>query len=141
MAEFYVALSTKEIASQIASLINKYSLWYTEHTANRICAIPAYYFVELICSRVIGCASILQTCSTLSKIQHICVVPEFRGMKIATKLSNLAIGACNTEYIHMTIREDNIPSLNLARALNFTYIKKYWFRDHNTIIVGRRKIL
>lgn len=139
MAEFYVSLSTIEIATQIASLINKYNLWNTRYTAGKIYASPAYYFVELINSQVIGCASILKMCSTLSKIQHICVVPEHRCSKIATKLTNLAINICDTEYLCMTIREDNIPSLNLAKTLKFKYIRKHWFRDHYTILVGRRK--
>lgn len=139
MAEFYVSLSTTEIASQVALLINKYNLWRTKYTANTIYTSPANYFVELINSRVIGCVSALKMCQTLSKIQHICVVPEFRRKKIAIKLTKLAIDACDTEYVCMTIREDNIPSLNLANKLNFKYIRKHWFIDHYTLLVGRRK--
>ena len=141
MAKFYVSLSTTEIAAQIALLINKYNLCNTKYTTVMIHTMPSYYFVELINSRVIGCASILKTSTTLSKIQHICVVPEFRCKKIATKLTKLAIETCDTEYIYMTIREDNVPSLNLSRTLNFKYVKKYWFKNHYTIIVGRRKKL
>lgn len=139
MAEFYVSLSNIEIASQIALLINRYNLWNTKYTANMIYTSPAYYFVELSNTQVVGCASIFKMEPTLSKIQHICVIPEFQRKGIATKLTKLAIETCNTEYICMTIRADNIPSLNLAKTLNFKYIKKYWFRDHYTIIVGRRK--
>lgn len=139
MAKFYISLSAMEIATQIALLINKHNLWATKHTANTIYTTPAYYFVELINSRVIGCASSLKICPTLSKIQHICVVPEFRHKTIATKLTKLAIEASDTKYICMTIREDNVPSLRLANTLNFKYIRKHWFRDHYTITVGRRK--
>lgn len=139
MAEFYVSLSNMEIAAQVASLINKYNLWNTKHTANSIYTSQAHYFVEVVNSQVIGCASILRTCPTLSKIQHICVIPEFQHRKIATKLTQLAVRASDTDYVHMTIREDNIPSLNLANTLNFKYIRKYWFKDHYTIIVGRQK--
>jgi ribosomal protein S18 acetylase RimI-like enzyme len=139
MAEFYVSLSTMEIAAQIALLINKYNLWVTKYTANTIYTSSASYFVELINSRVIGCASILKVYPTLSRIQHICVIPEFRHKEVATKLTKLAIEMCDTEYIYMTIREDNIPSLNLANTLDFKYIRKHWFRDHYTLTVGRRK--
>lgn len=139
MAEFYVSLSTIEMAAQIARLINKYNLWSTKYTASMIYTSPAYYFVELMGSQVIGCASIFKMEQTLSKIQHICVIPEFQGKKVATRLTNLAIGACKTEYICMTIREDNIPSLNLANTLMFKYIGRHWFRDHFTITVGKRK--
>jgi len=139
MAEFYVSLSTVEMAAQIAELINKYNLWNTRYTASMIYTSPAYYFVELMGSQVIGCASIFKMGQTLSKIQHICVIPEFQRKKVATKLTNLAIEACETEYICMKIREDNIPSLNLAKTLMFRYIRKHWFRDHFTITVGGRK--
>lgn len=139
MAEFYVSLSTVEMAAQIAELINKYNLWSTRYTTSMIYASPAYYFVELTGSQVIGCASIFRMGPTLSKVQHICVTPEFQRRKIATRLTNLAIEACETEYICMTIREDNIPSLNLANTLAFKYITRHWFRDHFTITVGKRK--
>ena len=139
MAKFYVSLSTTDMAVQIASLINKYNLWGTKYTANMICNLSASYFVEIVNSRVIGCASILELHPTLSKIQHICVVPEFQCKKIATKLTKLAIEMCSTEYLCMTIREDNKPSLCLAKTLGFKYIKKHWFRDHYTVTVGRRK--
>lgn len=141
MAEFYVSLSTTEMAVQIAALINRYNLWNIRYTANMIYTSPAYYFVELMGQQVIGCASIYRIGTTLSKLQHICVVPEFQHKKIATRLTKLAIEACATEYVCMTIREDNIPSLNLASTLMFKYIGKHWFRDHYTITAGRKKAL
>lgn len=139
MAEFYVSLLTIEIAKQVALLINKYNLWNTKYTAGMIHSSTAVYFVELVNSQVVSCASVLKVCPTLSKIQHVCTIPEFRHKKIATKLIKLAIETCNTKYIYMTIREDNTPSLNLANSLNFRYIRKHWFKDHYTITVGRRK--
>lgn len=141
MAEFYVSLSTMDMAAQIASLINKYNLWNTKYTTNMIRNSSASYFVEIVNSRIVGCVSLLEICPTLSKIQHICVVPEFRRKGIATKLTKLAIELCNTNYLYMTIREDNGPSLGLAGMLEFKYIKNHWFKDHYTVTVGRRKMV
>jgi ribosomal protein S18 acetylase RimI-like enzyme len=141
MAEFYVSLSTMDMAAQIASLINKYNLWNTKYTTNMIHNSPASYFVEIVNSQVVGCASLLEICPTLSKIQHICVIPECQRKGVATKLTKLAIELCNTDYLYMTIREDNNPSLNLAEMLKFKYIKNHWFRDHYTVTVGRRKVV
>lgn len=141
MAEFYVSLSNIEIASQIALLINKYNLWNTIYTTDTIYKSPATYFVELANSQVVGCASTLIILPTLSKIQHICVMPEFRHKGIATKLVKLAINTINTEYLYMTIREDNIPSLALANTLHFSYVRKCWFKDHYTLTVGRKTLL
>jgi ribosomal protein S18 acetylase RimI-like enzyme len=129
------------MATQIALLINKYNLWSIKYTTNMIYNSPASYFVEIVNSRVVGCASLLEICPALSKIQHICVVPEFRCKGIATKLTKLAIELCNTDYLYMTIREDNGPSLGLARILEFKYIKNHWFKNHYTVTVGRRKMV
>ena len=141
MAEFYVSLSTMDMAAQITLLINKYNLWNTKYTTSMIYNLPASYFVEIVNSQVVGCASLLEICPTLSKIQHVCVIPEFQRKGIATKLTKLAIELCNTEYLCMTIREDNAPSLGLAEMLGFRYIKNHWFRDHYTVTVGRRKMV
>lgn len=141
MAEFYVSVSTTEMATQIAELINRHNLWFKKYTANTIYTSLAYYFVELMGSQVVGCASIFKMCNTLSKIQHVCVLPEFRRRGIALKLTNLAIETCDTEYVCMTIREDNLPSLHLANTMLFRRVNKHWFRDHYTITVGRRKKL
>jgi ribosomal protein S18 acetylase RimI-like enzyme len=139
MAEFYVSLSRQEMAAQIADLINRYNRWYTRHTAFGIGVLPARYFVEISDGRVVGCAACQKEYPTLSKIFHICVDPRYRKKGIAEKLTRMAIAACDTEHVYMTIREDNVPSLKLAQKLGFVFVKKHWFKDHYTITVGRRK--
>lgn len=140
MAEFYVSLSSNVMASQIAGLINEYNQWDTKHSSTSVYTSDNHYFVEIMGTSVVGCAASMKHDTALSKIQHVCVIPEFRNRGIATKLVNLAIASCDTEYVYMTIRADNINSLLMAQALNFTYIKEHWFKDHYTITVGRRKI-
>jgi ribosomal protein S18 acetylase RimI-like enzyme len=139
MAEFYVSLSNDEIARQVAKMINRHNRWATKFSAKSIKTTPARYFVEIVGSQIVGCASHVRDFPTLSKIQHICVLPEFRRRGIAKKLTNLAIHNCETDYVYMTIREDNEPSLNLAKSLGFAYVTKNWFRDHWTLTFGRRK--
>lgn len=139
MAEFYVSLGQQEMARQIAQMVNAHNRWYTRHNAIAISASPARYFVEIVNDKVVGCAASQKEYSNLSKVFHICVLPEFRRKGIAEKLTRLAIAGCNTEYVYMTIREDNLPSLRMAEKLGFVFVKKHWFRDHFTITVGRRK--
>lgn len=139
MAEFYVSLSDREIATQIANSLNEYNRWASWFSAQSILMTPARYFVELEGSRVVGCASHLEEYPTLTKIQHIYVLPECRGRGIAKKLTEMAIRHCPTEQIYMTIREDNTASLALARSLGCTYVNRHWFRDHWTLTFARRR--
>lgn len=139
MAEFYVSLSDQAMASQIADMLNRYNRWATRFNAMSLMMTAARYFVELEGSRVVGCASHLQDHTQMSKIQHICVLPQCRGRGIATKLSKMAIMHCDTELVYMTIREDNAASLALARTLGFVFVTKHWFRDHWTLTFGRRR--
>jgi len=141
MAEFYVSVSKEEMATQIAKLINKYNQWYTKYTPEVIYVTPANYFVTLDVNRVIGCSASIKEYPTLSKIMHVCVVPEFRNKGIAKSLVELAIQNCDTDYVYMTIRKDNIPSLRMANSLGFKFIKQDWFKDHWTLTLGRTRIV
>lgn len=141
MAEFYVSLSQKEMAYQIAALINTHNKLYKRHTERSICRDNADYFVEIIEDRIIGCAGLSQRDTNLCEIKHVCVHPDFRRRGIGKKLVNLAIANCKTDYVYMTIREDNIPSLRMAQSLGFVPVKQHWNVDHHVITVGRRKEL
>jgi ribosomal protein S18 acetylase RimI-like enzyme len=139
MAEFYVSVSEQDMAMQIADMLNRYNGWATRFSAQSLLMTPARYFVELENTIVVGCASHLKEYETLTKIQHICVLPSHRRRGIAARLTELAIDNSETEFVYMTIREDNAASLKLAISLGFKYITKHWFRDHWTLTYGRRK--
>jgi ribosomal protein S18 acetylase RimI-like enzyme len=139
MAEFYVSVSEQDMAVQIANMLNQYNKWTTKFSAQSLLMTPARYFVELENTIVVGCASHLREYETLTKIQHICVLPTYQRRGIAKRLTNLAIDHAETEFVCMTIREDNVASLKLAQSLGFKYITKHWFRDHWTLTYGRRK--
>lgn len=139
MAEFYVSLSSYEMAKQIAAMINQYNRWATNFSAYSIYHSASRYFVEIEGDKVVGCAGSVQDYPTLTKIQHICVLPSHRRRGIAVRLSELAIVNSDTEYVYMTIREDNIPSIRMAEAMDFRYVTKHWFRDHWTLTFGRRR--
>lgn len=139
MAEFYVSLSQKEMARQIAALINLHNKLYKRHTERTIYRDKADYFVEVVGNMIVGCAGLSRRDTNLSEVRHVCVHPDFRQRGIGKKLVNLAIANCKTDYVYMTIREDNIPSLKMAQSLGFVLVKKHWSVDHHVITVGRRK--
>lgn len=138
MANFFVSLTSEEIAKQIANLINKYNRLYIRHNGFTIAARTTDYFIEVFGDKVVGCASITKENNEWSVIKYVCVEPKSRGKGIASKLVSLSIQNCKTKYVYMTIREDNIASLYMANKLGFTTIKQEWSRDHYLIIVGRK---
>lgn len=139
MAEFYVSVSERSMATQITNMLNKYNQWKTKFSVPSIMMTPSRYFVELEGATVVGCASHVREQDTLTKLQHICVLPTHRQMGIAKRLVDLAALHCETDLIYMTIRNDNVSSLKLAQAMDFVYVGKHWFQDHWTLTFGRRR--
>jgi len=139
MANFFVSVTQRAMACQIASLINLHNKLYRRHTVNTISNDKADYFVEVVGDKVIGCAGLAQRDTNLCEVKHVCVHPDFRKKGIGKKLVELAIAHCDTDYVYMTIRDDNIPSLKMAQSLGFVPVKQHWSHDHYVITVGRRK--
>jgi len=137
MAEFYVSLSSSEMAKQISGLINAHNQLYKKHTAYSVLNSMAKYFVEVVNDRVIGCTALIKEEENLSRNFHTCVSPEFRRKGIARKLKLLAIQNCGTNYIFSTVREDNIPSINMNLSLGYVFVNKIWSRDHYVLTLGR----
>lgn len=137
MTGFYLSLSDDQIANQIAMLLNNYNRLTKLHNNNTIKYNKAKYFIELHGDLVIACAGLTQTGLEISKIHHIAVRPEFRKQGLGRKLVTVALNHCVTSHVFMTIRDDNIPSLKLARSLGFSMLNYIWREDHYILIVGR----
>ena len=144
MSEFYIPISNEEMAEQIAKLLNSYNHLYKTHDKHTILNSDVKYFVELVSSpaidkRVVGCVGLRQDYPTLTNIKHVCVDPTYRRFGVARKLIETAIANSPTDQVYMTIREDNKPSLYLAKSLGFVYVTKEFKNDHFVITVARRK--
>lgn len=138
MAEIYVALSTIEMASQIADMLNKHNKLNINYTGQSLLSSAGRYFVEIERNKVIGCVASQAEPPELTKLFHACVLPERRKHGVARKLMELAISQCKTPYVYGTIREENIASLTMVKKLGFVPAKKDWHKDHYVITVGRR---
>ena len=136
MAGFFVSLSNTEISRQIADMINKYNKWYISFSATAIFNIPVNYFVEIYGDKVVGCAGVSKSGNTY-KIQHVCVLPEFRGRGIAAKLIKIIVDNHRGD-VYTTVRADNANSLSLFRSAGFKYVRKTWSVDHWTYVLDKR---
>lgn len=139
MSEFYVSLDNLSIANQIADMINRYNKWSCKFSGQSILlSNGTRYFIEVEGSKVVGCAGFIHDYERATKIQHICVLPTHRGKGVSKKLVTLAIKQASTEFVYMTVREDNLPSIKMATSLGFMASSKRWFRDHWTLTFVRR---
>ena len=141
MAEFYVPISNTFFADGIAKLLNQQNKLTMVHNTHTILASKTRYFVELVSSpaiktEIVGCVGLLPEDNLLSRIKHVSINPIYRRFGIATKLINVAIQNSSTDYVFMTIREDNKPSLMLAKRLGFVFVQK----NGHLISVARRRI-
>lgn len=139
MAEFYVSVPKSSMALQIAALINSYNNLRKNHTAHTILGSNVSYFVEVINDKVIGCVGLVQKYPTLSEIKHVSVATSHRKSGIATKLINLAIANSKTEFVYMSIRSDNIPSLKMAESMGFVFVRRDHKTNYDIVTVGRKK--
>lgn len=126
-------------SSQIASMINKYNRWRRHISTNEILNSGVRYFiVRHTRGDVIACAGLKTESATLSKIQHVCVLPQFRCAGLASRILGYIKDVCQTD-IYMTIREDNISSLTMAGKNGFYFVNRTWSIDHwvYTVYYGR----
>ena len=144
MSEFYISVSNQFMASEIAMLLNSHNKLYKKHDMYTILNGNVKYFVELLSSpaidkRIVGCVGLQHEYTNLSKIKHVCVDQKYRRFGVARKLILMAMENSPTDSVYMTIREDNLPSLYLAKSLGFHFVRKEYNQDHYVITVARRK--
>jgi GNAT superfamily N-acetyltransferase len=137
MANFYMTLPADEIARQVADLLNANNRLRKVHSAKTILKGAAAYFVDIIGGVVVGCSAIHNESKEVTRQFHLCVHPDYRRRGIARKLKLASLSHVNTPYVYITIREDNVASINLNVSLGFALIKKEWAGDHHVLTLGR----
>ena len=137
MANFYITLPVGEIARQVAKLLNDHNQLRVYHKSHTIMAGAGTYFIEVVDDQVVGCQAILQENDQLTRLYHLCVHPNWRRRGLARKLKLAALSHVTTPYAYVTIREDNIPSINLNMSVGFVFVKKDWAGGHNVLTLGR----
>jgi len=137
MANFYMTLPAGEVARQVADLLNNHNQLRKYHNAYTVLKHKGAYFVDVVGGNVVGCQAILRENDMLTRLFHLCVHPNYRRQGIARKLKVAALNNVKTPYAYVTIREDNIPSINLNMSLGFVLVKKDWAGDHNVLTLGK----
>jgi len=132
-----MTLSAEEIAQQVATLLNTHNQLKSQYNAHTVMAIRGAYFVDIIGGQVVGCSAILRENAEVTRQFHLCVHPDFRRRGIARKLKLAGLRNVSTPYVYVTIREDNVASINLNTSTGFTLVKKDWAHNHYVLTLGR----
>ena len=118
------------IASQIASLLNKHNMLTKTHCVSSISKDKGLYIVYLYEDVVAGCSAIIQENITTSRNYHTCVHENFRRYNIAKTLVIQAMLQSPTNHMFAIIRNTNVKSINLYQYLGFLHeatIPKYQY--------------
>jgi RimJ/RimL family protein N-acetyltransferase len=137
MANFYMTLPAEEISRQISILLNTHNQLRKRYNANSVMGMRGAYFVDVIGGQVIGCSAIIRENDQVTRQFHLCVHPDFRRRGIARNLKLAALKHVSTPYVYVTIREDNVASINLNTSVGFAFVKKDWSHDHYVLTLGR----
>ena len=132
-----MTLPAEEISRQVSILLNTHNQLRKRYNANSVMGMRGAYFVDIIGGQVIGCSAIIREDDQVTRQFHLCVHPDFRRRGIARKLKLAALSHVSTPYVYVTIRDDNVASINLNTSVGFAFVKKDWSRDHYVLTLGR----
>ena len=138
MATFTIPVHTNDIAAQIAALLNAHNKLRIRYNEAKLMQESGHYFVYMHGDKVVGCTAIRQEGPDMTRQYHTCVHPDFRRQGIAAKLKDFALLNVPTEYVFVTIRSDNLPSIMLNLKYGFTLSKFDVYRDHYVYTLIRK---
>ncbi|MDA3908196.1 MAG: GNAT family N-acetyltransferase [Sulfurimonas sp.] len=146
MSNFIIGLDKSSIAEQIATLLNSNNQLKQHYTYSKVLASEETYLLELDGynirhtdnkRKLIGVVGLLQLEENVTLIKHLCVDNKYRNKGVATSLLKQALSVCETKYVQMRVRSDNIPSLNFAEKLGFLYIYHETMAKYHILVLGR----
>jgi len=135
---FLRALSDREIATQVAVLLNQNNQLQSKKSARDILRTKTNYITELHGKLVLGVAGIEKLNYTFTEIKHLCVREDWRRKHIGRFLVERAMNFCDTPMLYVSIRKDNKASLELFKGFGFTESGEYPSEDHSVAILTRK---
>lgn len=127
------------MAIQVSNLLNLNNKLGTTHTKHTIMSNNIDYFIELYGQTVVGCIG-LQKQINIDKIMHLSVLSTMRRKGIGKRLIEKVLNESNQSVIYMSVRDDNIGSINLSLFFGFKimgYIPKQNYNILNMCLFRR----
>lgn len=139
MSKFLLTTTNRNIAAQIASLVNAGKQLYYTQTETSVINNNVRYVVELCGEQVIGVIGLEQMSSQMTEVKHLCVHPDYRCKGLGLKLLKKGIEYATTEFVYSHVRENNVASIKANIHAGFKPVAKYISRGRYIIIFARRR--
>lgn len=124
------ATTQRELAAQVAALLNAHNRLHYKITTNRVLYGKVDYLLELVGDLVVGCIGIrLVKRSDSIEICHLCIHEIARKMGMAGRLIQRAIEISPKNRIWCHIREENIPSIKAFTSKGFQLQREKFRHD------------
>lgn len=138
MSKFMLTVGAREMANQIARMINIGGQLAHTLTADTILFNRIKYVVEMRGEEVAGVIG-LENFGRVTEMKHLCVHPSYRRQGLGRKLLEKGIAACPTEFVFGMVRSDNHSNIRNNLRVGMVPIGKKRGRGCHIIIFARRK--
>lgn len=134
MSIFSRVITDREVATQVASLINLNNRLNSHYTPEMIVQCSREYIVESLGNVVIACIKIERQSYNITELKHLTVDTKNRGMGVAKMLVKTAIQRSTTPIIYAMIRHDNKASQKVFMSCGFTHSGKYTTNNRDVLL-------
>lgn len=138
MSKFMLTTNARDIAGQIAGLLNGAGQLAYFLTPDSILLSPIRYIIEMDGEKVIGLMG-LEQIGNITEMKHLCVHPDYRRRGLGKRLLEKSIQAAQTEFVYGAVRSDNHVNVRNNLRVGMKPIGKKRGRDCQIIIFARRK--
>ena len=138
MSKFILTVGARNMAVQIADMINTGNQLWARLNESSILLSPVKYLIELdgeIITGVIG----LEQYGRTTELKHLYVHPNYRRRGLGKKLLEKGIQAATTEFVYGAVGSDNHTNIRNNLRVGMRPIGKRWGRGRHIIIFARRK--
>ena len=138
LTKFSITIDQKNIATQIACLLNNGGQLIQCMTPQIILSNSISYIIELEGDVVIGVVGIEKKTNRVSEIKHLCVLQDKRKHGLGLKLLRCAIVSANTEIVYGNVDIENIANIKNNLKLRMLPVCRHSSRNRTIITFARR---
>jgi len=139
MSKFLLTLTNKDVAAQIARLLNLGGQLAYTPTEQAVLRSNITYVVEMYGDTVAGMIG-LENKGNSTELKHLCVHPNFRNRGLGLKLLQKGIACSTTKIVYGAIRSDNLTNIKNNFRVGMKPICRHKGRQDRTILIFARRL-
>jgi len=138
MSKILLTTSNRDVAAQIAYLLNIGGQLAYNQSEQSVMHSPITYVVEMYGNQVAGVIG-LRCSGNVTELKHLCVHPSFRNKGIGLKLLKKGVEYATTNIVYGTVRSDNLTNIRNNLRVGMKPVCKHRGRRGATIIIFARR--